>query len=126
MNGNGDSDRTPLVQMPNVPWSHIQLEWQYPGWRRWYERLAEKRKLIRYDSRGCGLSDREVADFSLDTHMLDLEAVVQRLGLDRFVVLGFIILRAIQRQIFDKRLAAAEEALKALHRFWSHPHIFSL
>ena len=29
------------------------------------------------------------------------------------VVLGFIILRAIQRQIFDKRLAAAEEALKA-------------
>src|SRR4030042_185291 len=51
----------PLVCVPNVPWSHIQVEWQWPGYRRWYERLAEKRKLVRYDSRGCGLSDREVA-----------------------------------------------------------------
>jgi len=79
---------TPLVQMPNVPWSHIQLEWQYPDWRRWYERLAEKRKLIRYDSRGSGLSDRDVHDFSLDAFVLDLEAVVQRLGLERCALLG--------------------------------------
>jgi len=76
------------VSMPNVPWSHIQVEWQWPGYRRWYERLAEKGKLIRYDSRGCGLSDREVADCSLDAHMLDLEAVVERLGQDRFALLG--------------------------------------
>jgi class 3 adenylate cyclase len=79
---------TPLVQMPNVPWSHIQLEWQYPDWRRWYERLAEKRKLIRYDSRGSGLSDREVANYSLDAFLVDLEAVVERLGLERFDLLG--------------------------------------
>ncbi len=79
---------TPLVYMPNVPWSHIQLEWQIPGCPKWFERLAEKRKLIRYDSRGSGLSDREVADYSLDAHLLDLEAVVQRLGLDRFVLIG--------------------------------------
>ena len=31
-----------------------------------------------------GLSDREVADYSLDAHMLDLEAVVKRLGIERF------------------------------------------
>jgi class 3 adenylate cyclase len=79
---------TPLVCMPNVPWSHIQLEWQYPDWRRYYERLAEKRKLIRYDSRGSGLSDREVADYSLDAFVVDLEAVVQRLGLERFDLLA--------------------------------------
>jgi len=78
----------PVVETPNVPWNHIQLEWQWPGYRRWFERLTEKRKLIRYDSRGCGLSDREVADCSLDAYMLDLEAVVQRLGLDRFVLLA--------------------------------------
>jgi len=78
----------PLVLMPNIPWSHIQVEWQWPGYRRWYERLAEKGKAIRYDSRGCGLSDREVADCSLDAHMLDLEAVVQRLGLNRFVLVA--------------------------------------
>ena len=78
----------PFVNMPNLPWSHIQLEWQDPGWRRWDERLAEKRKLIRYDGRGTGLSDRNVADYSVDAHMLDLEAVVERLGVQTFVLLG--------------------------------------
>ncbi|MEE8347686.1 MAG: hypothetical protein V3S20_10085, partial [Dehalococcoidia bacterium] len=37
----------PLVQM--VPWSHLQLEWQVPALSRWYEYLAEKRMLVRYD-----------------------------------------------------------------------------
>jgi class 3 adenylate cyclase len=77
----------PVVQMPNLPWSHIQLEWQDPGFRRWYERLAEKRKLVRYDGRGTGLSDRNVADYSVDAHMLDLQAVVECLGLQRLVLL---------------------------------------
>jgi len=79
---------TPLVHMPNLPWSHIQLEWQVPGQRRWYERLAENRKLVRYDGRGTGLSDRNVADYSVDARMLDLQAVVERLGVQRFVLLG--------------------------------------
>ena len=78
----------PTVQMPGLPWSHIQLEWQNPDWRRWYERLAEKRKLIRYDGRGTGLSDRDVADYSVDAYMLDLQAVVERLGAQRFVLFG--------------------------------------
>ena len=78
----------PCVQMPSLPWSHIQLEWQDPGWRCWYERLAEKRKLVRYDGRGSGLSDREVANYSLEAHMLDLQAVVERLGMQRFVLVG--------------------------------------
>jgi class 3 adenylate cyclase len=78
----------PLVVMPNAPWSHIQMEWQIPGWRRWYERLAEKRRVIRYDSRGSGLSDPNVTDYSLDAHVADLEAVVQRLGLEHFALLG--------------------------------------
>ena len=79
---------TPVVQMPNLPWSHIQLEWQDPGHRRWYERMAERRKLVRYDGRGCGLSDRNVADYSVDAHMLDLQAVVERLGVQTFVLAG--------------------------------------
>jgi class 3 adenylate cyclase len=44
------------------------------------------RNLVRYDSRGCGLSDRDVTDYSLDAHLLDLEAVVDRLGLERFAL----------------------------------------
>jgi class 3 adenylate cyclase len=78
----------PFVNMPVLPWSHIQLEWQNPGLRRWYERLAEKRKLVRYDGRGTGLSDRNVVDYSVDAHMLDLQAVVERLGVQTFVLLG--------------------------------------
>jgi class 3 adenylate cyclase len=76
----------PLVQMPSPPSSHIQLEWEFPDCRRWYERLAEKRKLVRYDGRGSGLSDRDPVDFSLEAQMLDLDAVVDRLSLERFVL----------------------------------------
>ena len=76
----------PVVSMPNVPFSHIQLEWQIPEYRRWYERLAEKRTLVRYDGRGHGLSDRDVNDYSLDAQILDLEAVADRLGLERFAL----------------------------------------
>jgi len=73
---------------PSIPFSHIQLEWQIPEARRWYELLAEKRMLVRYDYRGCGLSERDVTDFSLDAHVRDLEAVVDRLGLERFALWG--------------------------------------
>lgn len=77
----------PLLHMP-LMFSHIQLEWQIAECRRWYENLAEKRKLVRYDPRGFGLSERNVSDYSLDAFMLDLEAVVDRLGLERFALCG--------------------------------------
>src|SRR3990172_2718356 len=78
---------TPLVYMPLL-FGHIQLEWQIAECRRWYERLVEKRQLVRYDPRGFGLSERNVSDYSLDAFMLDLEAVVDRLGLERFALCG--------------------------------------
>jgi pimeloyl-ACP methyl ester carboxylesterase len=65
----------PLVHMAH-PFTHIQMEWQFPEMRRWHGRLAEKRKLIRFDVRGFGLSQREVPYLSLDTRVLDVEAVV--------------------------------------------------
>jgi class 3 adenylate cyclase len=76
----------PLVCMPRMPWSHIQLEWQVPRMRRFIEQLAEERMLIRYDCRGTGLSDRDALEFSLDSQVLDLEAVVDRLKLVRFAL----------------------------------------
>jgi class 3 adenylate cyclase len=80
----------PFVHMPFL-FSHTQLEWQIPELRRWYEQLAEKRKLVRYDGRGSGLSDRDVADHSLDARVMDLEAVADRLGLERFALFGMTI-----------------------------------
>jgi class 3 adenylate cyclase len=78
----------PVVWMPNMPFHHIQLGLQQPEVRRMVEWAAQKGRLIAYDARGCGLSDRDVTDFSLDTYVLDLEAVVDRLELERFALVG--------------------------------------
>jgi class 3 adenylate cyclase len=77
----------PLVHMP-LAFSHVQMEWRFAEYRHWYERLAEGRMLIRYDGRGNGLSQRDVSDYSLHALSLDLEAVVNRLDLERFALLG--------------------------------------
>src|SRR3972149_5670329 len=80
----------PLVHMPTIPTSPLEVEWQNPGYRSWYERLATNRKLVRYDGRGSGLSDRDVAGYSVDTHILDLEAVVDRVGLERVALFALL------------------------------------
>ncbi len=49
---------------------------------------SEKHRIIRYDGRGFGLSDRNVKDFSLDARVSDIEAVVDALGLERFALYG--------------------------------------
>lgn len=50
--------------------------------------LAAGRRLIRYDGRGFGLSDRDVRDVSLPRHLEDLEAVIEAAELDRYAVIG--------------------------------------
>jgi pimeloyl-ACP methyl ester carboxylesterase/DNA-binding CsgD family transcriptional regulator len=77
-----------LVLTPLTPLGHIQLEWQVPGFRRWYERLAQDRMVVSYNARGSGLSDRDPADYSLEAHESDLEAVVSRFGIENFDLFG--------------------------------------
>lgn len=80
-------DGPPLVKAAN--WlSHLEFDWQSPVLRPLLDAIAEGRTLVRYDERGCGLSSREVEDFSLDTWVRDLETVVDNLGLERFPLLG--------------------------------------
>ncbi len=81
----------PLVMTPGLLWAHLQMGWENPYWRSFDERLAEKRKLIGYNHRGSGLSERKVTNFSLDIFVSDLEAVVDHLGLDRFALIGFLL-----------------------------------
>ncbi len=78
---------TPLVQMWN-PQSHIRQQWEVPEFRTFYERLAQNRMLVQYDNRGTGLSERDVSDFSLEALALDIAAVADRLGLERFALWG--------------------------------------
>jgi DNA-binding SARP family transcriptional activator/pimeloyl-ACP methyl ester carboxylesterase len=68
--------------------SHLEYDWNSPVWRHWLTGLASNRTLVRYDERGCGLSDWNVEDFSLDAWIMDLETVVDALGLERFPILG--------------------------------------
>ena len=79
---------TPLVSLPSVPFSHIQLEWDDPEVQAWYQRLAQNRMLVRYDGRGTGLSQRDATDFSLGAQLLDLQAIVDRLGHQNYALFG--------------------------------------
>ncbi len=81
--GNGP----PLVKAAN--WlSHLEFDWNSPVWRHWITELSRHHTFIRYDERGCGLSDWDVEEFSLEAWIRDLEAVVDAAKLDRFPLLG--------------------------------------
>jgi class 3 adenylate cyclase len=80
----------PFVHMASFPLSHVRSEWQDPDRRRWYERLAERRMIVRFDHRGTGLSGGDASMFSLDALTVDLEAVVDDRGLERFALLGYM------------------------------------
>jgi pimeloyl-ACP methyl ester carboxylesterase/DNA-binding CsgD family transcriptional regulator len=68
--------------------SHLELDWESPIWGDFLTELASDRTLVRYDERGTGLSDRDVADLSFDAMVGDFETVVDGLGLERFALLG--------------------------------------
>jgi pimeloyl-ACP methyl ester carboxylesterase len=68
--------------------NHIEYDWHSPVWAPLLHSLAQHGRLIRYDGRGNGLSDRDVADISLAAFERDLETVVDALALERFALLG--------------------------------------
>ena len=77
----------PLVRA--ATWlTHLEYDWQSPVWRQWLEGLGQRHTVIRYDERGCGLSDRELGELSLDQSVGDLESVVDTVGVERFALLG--------------------------------------
>jgi pimeloyl-ACP methyl ester carboxylesterase/DNA-binding winged helix-turn-helix (wHTH) protein len=77
----------PLVRAAN--WmTHLGYDVESPVWRHWVRDLSLRHTFIRYDERGCGLSDWSATDFSFDDWVSDLESVVEALGLERFPLLG--------------------------------------
>jgi len=81
--GNGP----PLVKAAN--WlNHLELDLTSPVWGHWLEALSRGHRLVRYDERANGLSERNVYDISLDAFVRDLETVVDTVGLERFPLLG--------------------------------------
>ena len=77
----------PLVRAAH--WlSHVEHDLESPVWRPWLRELSRHHTYVRYDQRGCGLSDRTLEGLEVDVWVGDLEAVVDQLGLERFPLIG--------------------------------------
>jgi pimeloyl-ACP methyl ester carboxylesterase len=83
----GDATGPVLVKPAN--WlTHLEYDFNSPVWRHWVAELGRGRRLVRYDERGCGLSDHHAPEFSFEAWVRDLEAVVDAEELERFSLLG--------------------------------------
>ena len=68
--------------------THLEHQWRSLAWRPWLDVFTREHKVLRHDSRGCGLSDRNVGDLSFETWVRDLECVVDAAGFRRFAIVG--------------------------------------
>jgi class 3 adenylate cyclase len=82
--GEGEHD---IVLVPGYI-SNLELAWELPGWARLYELLADLGRLIVFDKRGAGLSDRATGIAQIETRMDDVRAVMDAAGSARAAVLG--------------------------------------
>ena len=78
----------PLVKA--ATWlTHLEHDLDSPVWRHWMAFLSGHFRFVRYDERGCGMTDWDVRDLSLDRRVRDLETVIEAARVDApFVLLG--------------------------------------
>jgi pimeloyl-ACP methyl ester carboxylesterase len=69
-------------------YTHLEVSWELPQYRRWCERLGEFTRLIRFDKRGLGMSDRVPGATTLEERMDDIRAVMDAAGSERAAVIG--------------------------------------
>jgi pimeloyl-ACP methyl ester carboxylesterase/DNA-binding CsgD family transcriptional regulator len=68
--------------------THLEHQWRSLAWRPWLDIFTREHKVLRHDSRGCGLSDRNAGNLSFETWMRDLECVVEAADFRRFAMVG--------------------------------------
>jgi DNA-binding winged helix-turn-helix (wHTH) protein/pimeloyl-ACP methyl ester carboxylesterase len=76
-----------LVRTPFLI-THIEYDWQHPFMAPLMRRLAQGRRVVRYDGRGTGMSGRNVPEITPTTFLLDLEAVIASLNVECVALLG--------------------------------------
>lgn len=83
-------DGPPDIVMAPGALSHLEVEWEYPLYRRFFERLAIFARVIRFDKRGTGLSDRFSHDRlpTLEERADDIRAVMDAVGSERATIIG--------------------------------------
>ena len=77
---------TPYLELAPIPFGHGAGPAEIPEWQAWDAEISSRGMLVMYDCRGTGLSDRDVADYSLDGWVRDIEAVADALALKSFVI----------------------------------------
>lgn len=83
--GGGSFD---LVLVPGF-FSHLEIDWEHPDHARFLERLGSFSRLIRFDKRGTGLSDRGVGLPDFETRMDDVRAVMDAVGSEQAALFGY-------------------------------------
>jgi class 3 adenylate cyclase len=68
--------------------THLDIAWELPAYRRYVERLAEFARVVRFDKRGMGMSDRVARATTLEERMDDIRAVLDAVGSHRAVLMG--------------------------------------
>lgn len=77
----------PLVM--SATWlTHLEHQWRSLAWKPWLEEFSSRYTVLRYDSRGCGLSDRQLHDITFDSWVSDFETVIDAAGFERFDLVG--------------------------------------
>ncbi len=81
------SDGSPLLRSAYFP-GHLEMEWNEPYERQRNDMLCENNTLIRYDHRGCGLSDPSLGSYNVEQSAGDMLAIIDCLGLERVAIHG--------------------------------------
>ena len=69
--------------------THLEYEWESPVWRHWIHFFSDNFRYVRYDERGCGMTERNVGDLSLERWVGDVEDIVAAANLtEPFTMLG--------------------------------------
>ena len=69
-------------------YTHLEIYWELPQFRRYCERLGEFTRLILFDKRGMGMSDRVPGATTLEERMDDIRAVMDAVGSERAAIMG--------------------------------------
>jgi len=72
-----ESGSGPMVVKAANWLTHLEYEWDSPVWRHWLQFFSAHYRFIRYDERGCGMSDWQGGALSLDQWAADLESVIE-------------------------------------------------
>ncbi len=78
----------PLLVRVLGHFTHLEMEWEWPDLRRFWESLAEHHTVVRYDGRGMGLSDPYTDAFTEETRQFDLDAVLTAVHAEKAILLG--------------------------------------